>query len=309
MNMRLKKSLLVLSLLAFTMAGTFAQNVLVDTKKNYSGIKRVEVESGWLNVTYKGGLGSEVNVEAYLESNDSDQDIVFVTVGDVLKISHTRKQNNYNWNTKNKGYINISGPENMALDVKGSSGNLTVENISSRETNLRVSSGNVKAFKIKGDLSIRATSGNLTADGVTGNVEGGVTSGNGNFLNIQGNLNYESTSGSLEADGIGGEINVRLTSGNAKINNAGKLGSMQFTSGNIRATNSGLGPNTKFSGTSGNFRVQTNSNLKDFNFSLRASSGNLKVGGINTGKTLEIDNGAASWVKGNISSGNITIEN
>ena len=308
MNTLHKKSFLAITLSLMAVAA-FAQNVLVDTKKSYSGIKRVEVESGWLNVSYKGGNSSEVNVEAYLESNDSDQDIVFVTVGDVLKISHTRKQNNYNWNTKNKGYINITGPENIALDVKGSSGNLTVENISSRETNLRVSSGNVKAYKINGDLSIRATSGNLTADGVSGNVEGGVTSGNGNFFNIDGDLNYESTSGSLEADGIGGEINVRLTSGNAKINNAGKLGSMQFTSGNIRATNSGLGPNTKFSGTSGNFRVQTNSNLKAFNYSLRASSGNLKVGGTNTGKTLEIDNGASTWVKGNISSGNITIEN
>jgi len=41
--------------------------------------------------------------------------------------------------------------------------------------------------------------------------------------------------------------------------------------------------------------------------------GNIKVdvraGGINTGINLEIDNRASSWVKGSISSGNITIEN
>lgn len=303
-----KKFALAIALLVISTA-VFAQNVLVDTKKSYPGIKKIEVESGWLNVTYKGGSGSEVNVEAYLESNDSDQDIVFVTLGDVLKISHARKQNNYNWNTKNKGYINITGPEGIALDFKGSSGNMTVENVSNERTSLRVSSGNVKAYKVNGNLSIKATSGNLTADGVSGNVEGGVTSGNGNFFNIKGDLNYESTSGSLEADGVDGEVNVRLTSGNAKINNAGQLGNMQFTSGNVRATNSGLGPNTRFNGTSGNFRVQTNSNLKSFNFSLKASSGNLKVGGINTGKTLEIDNGASTTVSGNISSGNITIEN
>lgn len=304
----MKNWILTLALMAISVA-TFAQNVLVDTKKSYSDIKRIEIESGWLNVTYKGGIGSEVNVEAYLESNNTDQDIVFVTVGDVLKIGHARKQSNYNWNTKNKGYINITGPESMALDIQGSSGNLTIENISNSETNLRVSSGNVKAMNIKGDLSIRATSGNLTADGVSGNVSGGVTSGNGIFYHIKGDLDYSSTSGSLEADDVAGEINVQLTSGNAKINNAGTLGNMQFTSGNIRATQVGLGPNTKFNGTSGNFRVQTTSDLKAFNFSLKASSGNLKVGGINTGKTLEIDNGAPNWIKGNISSGNISIEN
>ena len=308
MNTTLKKSFLALTLTVMSMAA-FAQNVLVDSKKAYSGIKRIEIESGWLNVTYKGGAASDVNVEAYLESNNSDQDIVFVTVGDVLKISHARKQNNYNWNTKNKGYLNITGPEGIALDVRGSSGNVIVENISNDNTSLRVSSGNITATNITGDLSISATSGNLTADGVSGNVSSGLTSGNGNFYRVKGNLDYESTSGSLDADGVAGEINVKLTSGNAKINNAGPLGTLQFTSGNVRATNVGLGPNTKFSGTSGNFRVQTSSDLKSYNFSLKASSGNLKVGSVNTGKSLEIDNGSPNWIRGNISSGNITIEN
>ena len=308
MNITLKKSILALTLTVMSMAA-FAQNVLVDSKKAYSGIRQIEIESGWLNVTYKGGAASEVNVEAYLESNNSDQDIIFVTVGDVLKISHARKQNNYNWNTKNKGYLNITGPEGIALDVRGSSGNVIVENVSNDNTSLRVSSGNITATNITGDLSISATSGNLTADGVSGNVSSGLTSGNGNFYKVKGDLNYESTSGSLDADGVDGEINVKLTSGNAKINNAGPLGTLQFTSGNVRATNVGLGPNTKFSGTSGNFRVQTSSDLKSYNFSLKASSGNLKVGSVNTGKSLEIDNGSPNWIRGNISSGNITIEN
>jgi hypothetical protein len=303
------KWLLALTLLTLNTVGVFAQNVLVDTKKSYPGIKKIEVESGWLNVSYKGGSNMEVNVEAFLESNNADQDIVFVTIGDVLKISHSRKQNNYNWNAKNKGHITITGPEGIELDFKGSSGNITVENVSHSNTRMRVSSGNVKAQNIKGDLSIKASSGNMTADGVSGNVEGELTSGNANFSNIQGNLNYESTSGSLQANDVAGEVNVKLTSGNAKINNIGKLGLMQFTSGSVRATNVGLGPNTKFSGTSGNFRIQTKSDLKAYNFSLKSSSGNLKVGGSSKSKTLEIDNGASSWVRGNITSGNITIEN
>jgi hypothetical protein len=302
------KWLLALSMLILNTA-VFAQNVLVDTKKSYPGIKRIEVESGWLNVSYKGGSNKDVSVEAYLESNNADQDIVFVTLGDILKISHKQNQGNYNWNAKNKGFITITGPEEIALEFKGSSGNMNVENVSNPKTSLKVSSGNVKAYHIKGDLSIRASSGNLTADGVSGNVEGGVSSGSGKLSNIKGNLTYESTSGSLDADGVGGEVNVKLTSGNAKINNIGQLGHIQFTSGNVRATNAGLGPNTKFNGSSGNFRVQTPSNLKAFNYALKSSSGNLKVGGINKSKTLEIDNGASTWVRGNISSGNITIEN
>lgn len=296
-------------ILALVSTWTLAQNVLVDTKKSYSGITRIEVESGWLNVTYTGGSSSSVDVEAYLESNDTDQDIVFVTVGDVLKITHTRKQKNYSWNTRNKGYITISGPETMALDVKGASGNITVTQVKSERTNLRITSGNLKANQIGGDLLVKASSGNLTVDGVKGNVESALTSGNGNFFNVDGNLDYQSTSGSLDAKNIGGEVSVSLTSGKAKIENAGKLGNLQITSGTMQATGSGLGENTRFQGSSGNFRIQTNSNLKDFNFSLKASSGNLKVGRISSGKTLEIDNGSPTWIRGNITSGNISIEN
>jgi lia operon protein LiaG len=302
-----KLSLAMALMLISTVA--FAQNVLVDTKKSYPGIKKIEVDSGWLTVSYSGGSSSSVNVEAYLESNDNQQDIVFVTIGDVLKITHSRKQNNYNWNSKNKGYINISGPEVIALDLKGSSGNITVENVKNENTSLRVSSGNLKATNLEGNLTIRATSGNLTVSNVDGNVSAGITSGNANFNGINGNLSYESTSGSLEANQVRGELNVSLTSGNAKLNAIGSLGSIKFTSGNIKATDAGLGENTRFTGSSGNFNIQTPSNLKDFNFSLRASSGNLKVGGVNTGKSLELENGSGPWVRGNITSGNITIVN
>lgn len=301
---------LALTLALILLAGvSFAQNVLVDAKKNYPNIKKIEVDGGWLEVSYQGGSGSAVAVEAYLESNDSDQDIIFVTIGDVLKITHEKKQNNYNWNTKNKGYIKILGPSAIDLDLKSSSGSMTVANVSNESTSLRVSSGRISANDIKGDLSIKASSGSLKIDGVDGNVVAGVTSGSAEILNIKGNVDYESTSGSLTADQISGELSVALTSGNAKLTTIGTLGSLQFTSGNIRAENSGLGPNTRLNGTSGNFRIQTPSDLKAFNFSLNASSGNLKVGGTTTGKNLEIDNGAASWVRGSVSSGNITIEN
>jgi lia operon protein LiaG len=304
----LRKSILTLILMGMG-AVAFAQNVLVDAKKSYQGIKKIEVESGWLDVSYTGGTSTEVNVDAYLESNNTNQDIVFVTVGDVLKINYTQKQSNYNWNSRNKGHIHITGPAAIALDLRGSSGNIAIENVKNENTLLKVSSGNVSASGVEGNLSIRASSGSLKIRDVVGHVNAGVSSGSAGINAIRGNVDYESTSGSLEANDISGEINVSLTSGNAKLNNIGKLGSLRFTSGNLRAANAGLGENTRINGTSGNFNIQTPSNLKEYNFSLKASSGNLRVGGINTGKTLEMDNGSGPWVRGSISSGNITIVN
>ncbi|MDF2157206.1 DUF4097 family beta strand repeat-containing protein [Algoriphagus sp. CAU 1675] len=288
---------------------SFGQKVLVDANKTYSGISSIEVEGGWLDVTYTGGSGSEVNVEAYLASNNEKQDIVFVTLGDVLKISYERNSSINTWNDRSEGFIKITGPIEMELEVKNSSGSIYANNVAAEETNLKVSSGRITANRISGNLNIHATSGSLMVDGVDGNVEAGVTSGKTDINDVNGNLNYESTSGSLEANKVFGEVNVSLTSGNAKLYNIGSLGNLKFTSGNIRAENAGLGPNTRFNGTSGNFRIQTNSNLSSFNFELKASSGNLKVGNDSGNKSLIIDQGGSSWVKGSISSGNITIEN
>jgi hypothetical protein len=288
---------------------SYAQNVIVDANKSYSNIKSVEVNGGWLDVTYEGGSGTEVKVNAFLESNDSNQDIVFVTLGDVLKISYERSSSNNSWNNKSKGYIKITGPKEVALLLRNSSGSLMVNNVSNIETVLKVSSGKISASSINGNLDIQASSGSLKIKGVKGNVIAGVTSGNADIADVSGDVQYKSTSGSLDAENVGGEIDVTLTSGNARLTNIGALGALRFTSGNIKAENASLGDNTSFNGTSGSFKVQTPSNLKAYNFSLKASSGNVKVGNVSTGKSLEMNNGSGPWVKGSISSGNITIEN
>ncbi len=232
-----------------------------------------------------------------------------MTLGDVLKVSYKRSGEKYNWNGKNKGYLKITGPKSMQVSVRGSSGEVNLTNLASGNTALQLTSGTVVAAQVKGNLKLTSTSGTLKATGIEGNVDARLTSGNAYLENISGGVNYESTSGSLDAKNIDGELNVRLTSGNAKIENAKQLGQLSFTSGNVRAVNSGLGPNTQFSGTSGNFTIQTTSDLKSFNYSLKATSGNIRVGNSGGGRTLELNNNAAIWIKGNITSGNIAIEN
>ncbi|NVK50608.1 MAG: DUF4097 family beta strand repeat protein [Cyclobacteriaceae bacterium] len=309
----MKTTLKFLSLsltLVFLATFSFAQNVLVDVNKSYPGINRLEVEGGWLDVSYEGGSGSDVQVEAYLASNDDDQDIVFVTVGNVLKIKYERSSRNMTWsNSQNKGYIKIKGPESIEINFRNSSGNTSVKNISSEETNMKVSSGRISAEGIDGDLKIGATSGRLIVNDVSGNVTASLTSGNAEINQVSGDVDYKSTSGSLNAYQIDGELNVEFTSGRAVLENIAQLGTLKFTSGSIRAEEAGLGPNTSFSGSSGNFKIQTYSSLQDFNYDLSSSSGSLKVGDRKTSKKLEIDNGSASWIKGRITSGSISIEN
>ena len=306
-----KLSIFLLLLATLTPFDASAQmKTLVDVIKSYNGISKIEVSGGALEIEYIGSPKSEVSVNAFLESNNQDQDIVFVTVGNVLKITHkTSSTKVTSGNSRTKGHIKIQGPEQMELDFKGGSGKINVENVSSTQTILSVGSGNLSARNIYGDIKANAGSGSIKLDGVNGNIKGNIGSGSANIQNVEGNLEYTSSSGGLTATSIDGVVHISLTSGNAKLENVTELGELKMTSGNLNATNAGLGAGTRIHGTSGNFSIQTPSDFRDFNFNLSATSGNITVGNSKSGRNLSIDNGSDKSIKGSITSGNISIVN
>lgn len=308
-NLKLS-TLLLLIFSAAAISPVFAQvKTIVDVTKSYTGINKIEVSGGQLEVEYIGGSGSAVSVSAFLESTNSDQDIVFITLGDVLKISYNVNNSKNNWNNKTKGYIKISGPESMNLDIKGGSGKIAVENVAASETLLSVGSGSLFASNIDGDIHASAGSGSIELSNINGNVKGKIGSGSAKIQEVKGSLEYSSGSGGISAFSIDGTVHVSLTSGNAKLEDITELGDLKITSGNFNATNAGLGGSTRITGTSGNFRIQTFSNLQDFNYDLSATSGNITVGNSRSSRNLTIDNGADKSVKGSITSGNISIAN
>jgi hypothetical protein len=165
------------------------------------------------------------------------------------------------------------------------------------------------ASNIDGDIHASAGSGSIELSNINGNVKGKIGSGSAKIQEVKGSLEYSSGSGGISATSIDGTVHVSLTSGNAKLDDITELGDLKVTSGNFNATNAGLGASTKINGTSGNFRIQTFSNLKDFNYDLSATSGNITVGNSRSGRNLIIDNGAEKSVKGSVTSGNISIVN
>jgi lia operon protein LiaG len=304
-----------ISMLLFVMVASvnqsFAQmKTLVDVNRSFSGISKIEVSGGSLDIEYLGNSGNEVSVNAFLESTNHDQDIVFVTMGNVLKISHKVNNTRSNWgNVRTKGHIKIRGPQGVELDMKGGSGNLNVENVTGDITNLAVGSGNIKGSNINGDVYAKAGSGAIKLSGINGDVKGQIGSGSAEIMDVAGSLSYNSGSGGVKASDIRGLVNISLTSGNAKLDNVAELGDLKLTSGNLDARNAGLGPNTRLNGTSGNFKIQTSSNIRDFNYSMSATSGNITVGNSRGSRNLSIDNGASDSIKGSITSGNISIVN
>ena len=284
-----------------------AQTIL---EKQFSGIEKLEIQGGSLEVSYMGSDRTDIDLTAYLGDEEGDEnDLVFITMDNTLKIAYKRQNRKSNWNRDPKRYIRISGPEKIQLNISNSSGKVIVDHVQAERTSLSISSGVIQATGIDGDLVLKGSSGKMEAKDVAGDVTCAISSGAANIEQVKGDLDYSSTSGQLNASQIGGKVKAKLTSGNVNLNNIGELGALSVSSGSIRAKNARLGNETSFHGSSGSFNVSTPSDLSAFNFDLSASSGGLTVGRTSTAKKLQIHNGSSATVKGKISAGSIKIEN
>lgn len=278
-------------------------------EKTFSGIEKLEIQGGALEVSYQGSDRADVDVTAYMGDEEGDEnDLVFITMDNTLKIAYKRQNRRSGWNNNTpKRYIRILGPKNIRLDISNASGKVMVDNVQTEKTRLSVSSGHIQASGIVGDLVLEGSSGKIEAKHVTGDVACSISSGSVDIEQVSGDLDYSSTSGRLSASQIDGKVDAKLTSGNVDLSNIGELGTLSVSSGSIRAKNAGLGNETSFDGSSGSFSINTPSDLSAFNFDLRAGSGNLTVGRTSKAKTLQIQNGSSVTIRGKINSGSIKI--
>lgn len=299
----------------FLLASCFApeKTVTKDYEETFNDVKEIELDGRFLEVTYEGRSGDEeVYLNAYLEAPESSSmEVRYRKSGSKLKIEVTG-ESDFGWNFGNqtKGYISLTGPEDIKLNLTNGSGSIEVLNVVHEDINLKVNSGSIKATSIEvGDIQLNASSGSIKGEGLTGNVKAQVNSGNISLTDVEGDVEAKSSSGSLKLEDIQGVVTAKANSGSMKFKGVKELGELIVTSGSIRAEDSGLGNNSNFSANSGSINIQTNSNLEDFNFDLSANSGSVKVGDNSSGKKLNIDNGSSNTVRGKVSSGSIRIGN
>lgn len=288
------------------------KQVLVDTQRSFEGIQRIEVSSGMLEMEYIGNSNKkEVSIDAYLESSQGNQDIIFVAVGDVLKITYQQNNNGSNsWRgNQTKGHIKISGPEQMLLDLSAGSGTIKVDRLIAAQTIIRVGSGRMDVSNITGALEAKASSGRMNVNGLNGNLDLRLSSGSASLSDVMGQANLTLSSGSVKGDGITGPLSLSLSSGSAKLSGVDQVELVKVTSGSAEFTQSGLADLTNLRSSSGSIRIKTTSNIEDYNYNLKASSGSLRVGNNSKSKTLQINNGSSKIVNGTVSSGSILIDN
>jgi lia operon protein LiaG len=288
------------------------RQVLIDTKRDFSGIQRIEASSGMLEMEYLGDPNKQdVSVDVYLESTNTNQDVVFVAVGDVLKITYQQNNSGSNsWKgSQTKGYIKISGPEQMLLELSAGSGTIKVDQVIAAQTKLRVASGSMDVSNVTGALDAKASSGRISIRGLNGDLMMSASSGSASLTDIMGKANVSLVSGSVKGSNIEGPLSLKISSGSAKLAQVKQIESVNSVSGSAEFTKSGLSDLTNLKSSSGSIKIKTTSSIEDYNYNLKASSGSLRVGNNSKGKALQINNGSSKMVNGSVVSGSISIEN
>ncbi|EOZ98357.1 hypothetical protein A33Q_1011 [Indibacter alkaliphilus LW1] len=282
--------------------------------ETFSGVREIEVDGRFLEVSYEGRSGEKnIYLSAFLEvPEDRGFEVKYRQSGSKLKIELVGNSETIGWNFASKmdGFITLIGPEEIKLDLKCTSGSVDVMNVKHQEINLKANSGSVKLMGVEVETgNFSASSGSIRGEGISGELACKVNSGSIRLKDVLGDVKAKASSGSIKLEDVQGIADAQVNSGSIRLNNVRELGELKASSGSIRAENSGFGSKTAFHANSGSVKIETSSNLEDFDFDLSAGSGSLKVGDKSGSKSLKIDNNSKHTVRGNVGSGSIRISN
>jgi len=210
------------------------------------------------------------------------------------------------------GRIDIQGDSDNRLAngavISATSGRVQAENLTAGSIDVRATSGALGVNRLiatDGDITVRTTSGGITVDNldVNGNIHVNATSGRirAGELAANGHISIESTSGSLALDIFtANSVNLSATSGAISINN-GNTTAGDFSA---RATSGGI----RVNGLDVNGNLNMNATSARLTADNVTVSGNLSMETTSGGVTLEnsIINGR---INARATSGSINITN
>ena len=140
-----------------------------------------------------------------------------------------------------------------------------------READISVTSGEIRAFYLKGKLNLSATSGDIELAVIEGEILSSATSGNIQARDLRGKISLEGTSSDMQVKNLEGDLSIDCTSGTVNIEEfKGSLKSSQ-TSGDLEGR--GLKGDISVTTTSGDVSIEQTEGGLDLN----STSGNIEA--------------------------------
>jgi DUF4097 and DUF4098 domain-containing protein YvlB len=278
-------------------------DVVVETFE-YSGVGELQVDGMFFTVEISGHTGNRV------EGSITIPQILYD--GDYVEVNHTKSGDVLNIEVKKKrashppfpgaAIISIRSPHDTDIDLRTSSGKITVVQFESDTVSLKSSSGKIMAKDLNARINITSSSGFQDIQLCKGSLNIQSSSGKVSVRDVEGNVSVESSSGSQTFEEIDGNIKAKSSSGSITINNQTGVLALKATSGRLEGRGVKLTGNSSFQTYSGKINFEFINDFSEFSFDLQSSSGILRVGESKVKGTLIMGSGPIT-ITGKSSSG------
>ena len=232
----------------------FEKNIEQTLDLSKSEILAISATAGDLAIVGVSGTGEAVIQGRVCASKEQwlDQSDITTSSGKSASIEVGLPNSDGNWFSQINSYLwmdlKIEVPQDIALDVKDSSGDMSLENIGTVQ--IKDSSGDIEIERALGSISIADSSGDIEIEGAEGDVtiesdssgDIDVTDINGSVLVMSdssgdievSNVSHDfiverDSSGDISADNVGGDFRV-LKDGSGGISSSGVEGEVDIPS-------------------------------------------------------------------------------
>jgi DUF4097 and DUF4098 domain-containing protein YvlB len=161
--------------------------------------------------------------------------------------------------------LEFNVPENMAISINTSYGDVELNNLSNNNYRIKTLSGDVKMESVTGNVTLNSVSGDVSVKNAA--------------LNNSSNNNYgiQTTSGDIKTESFNGNITLRSASGDVSLKNSVANINVSIVSGHFNGNNINVVDALYIGCTSGNVDCELTNPTSELMFNLYTLSGKIKV--------------------------------
>lgn len=260
---------------SYTQKWTFSDNELksLSIKSDYNVEFEFIMSPDGTNYVEASGNLPQKSIDKLIETKLANQGLALR-----FNEEHVVSFLSFNFNsTTQQITVALADPEQaldqITVDLMANDGSFKA--LRAKEILLETKSGNLEGKDLEADhLQAGALSGKISLEQIVADTELKVTSGNVKVHHLKGSLTSKMTSGDFTAEDLEGDIQATMTSGNIRINDWTGNGTIKSTSGNITIEDQ-RSDSLDISIHSGNVRLSTDPEFQGV-YELRTSSGNIK---------------------------------
>jgi hypothetical protein len=214
--MRSKFLLVTLTVLCTTAALSFEK--VKDLRLNAEGIRKFEIEctSGFFKVKGDSSLKAiEVSAEIIRKGKSDKEADEYIRDNVILKLERkgdkailVSKFTKKLFSGNRAINLTVNVPKNISLDVKDSSGEMSIQDIIG-DIYVDDGSGGIKIENIQGNVKIEDGSGTLSVRDVKGDFSVDDGSGTIDVRGISGTVVVDDGSGSIRIENVGGDVHIK----------------------------------------------------------------------------------------------------